>query len=101
MLFALYPSVHAQQPAKVPRIGYLQGGSNATSTHRVEAFRQGLRDLGYVEGKNIAIEWRSTDGNPHRTAALAAELVQSKVDIIVTAGSSATRYAKAATVTTP
>src|SRR5215472_265872 len=101
MLFALCSSAEAQQPTKIPRIGYLAVVPLATMLARVEAFRQGLRDLGYVEGKNIAIEWRSTDGNPDRTAALAAELVQLKVDIIVTAGSSATRHAKAATVTTP
>ena len=101
MLFALCASAEAQQPKNIPRIGFLAVVPLATMSARVEAFRQGLRDLGYVEGKNIAIEWRSADGNPDRTATLAAELVQSKVDIIVTAGSSATRHAKAATVTTP
>ena len=65
---------------------------------RIEAFRQGLRELGYVEGKNIVIEWRSAEGKPDRLPALAAELVRLKVDVIVTAGPAATRAAKEATV---
>ena len=68
---------------------------------RIEAFRQGLRELGYVEGKNIVIEWRSAEGKLDRLPALAAELVRLKVDIIVTAGATATRAAKEATVTIP
>jgi len=105
MLFALYPSVHAQQPAKVPRIGYLQGGSIATSTHRIEAFRQGLRDLGYIEGKNIAIEWRTQEGTYQhirdRLPALAAELVRLQVSVIVATGSGDVRAAREATATIP
>jgi len=62
-VFALFSPAQAQQPGKVPRIGYLHPGSSATfSVARLDAFRQGLRDLGYFEGKNIAIEYRSTDG---------------------------------------
>jgi len=70
-------------------------------TDRIDAFRQGLRELGYVEGKNIVIEWRSPEGNPDRMPTLAAELVQLKVDVIVTAGGAATRPAKEATSTIP
>jgi putative tryptophan/tyrosine transport system substrate-binding protein len=100
MLFALSVNVDAQQPTKIPRIGYL--GSSATANPaRREAFLQGLRELGYVEGKNIVIEWRYAEGKPDRERALAAELVRLKLDVIVTGGSTATRPAKAATVTIP
>ena len=68
---------------------------------RIEAFRQGLRELGYVEGKNIVIEWRFAEGKLDRLPALAAELVRLKVDVIVTGGSTATRAAKEATITIP
>src|SRR5207244_2091724 len=91
----------AQQPAKITRIGYLYAVSLAVNAAPVEAFRQGLRKLGYVEGKNIFIEWRSADGKLDRLPALAAELVHLKVDIIVTGGRSATRAAKDATSTIP
>ena len=101
MLFALCFSAEAQQPAKIPRIGYLSSSSASTSPDRREAFRQGLRELGYVEGKNIVIEWRYADGKFDRLPALAAELVRLKVDIIVTAGPQATRPAKEATSTIP
>ena len=77
---------HAQQPRKIPRIGYLTGVSPSTNSARHEAFRQGLRELGYVEGKNIVIEWRYAEGKLDRLPALAAELVRLKVDIIVTGG---------------
>ena len=63
----------AQQPAKVPRIGYLAGGSLSSISNRTEAFRQGLRELGYVDGKNIVIEWRSAEGKLDRLPALAAD----------------------------
>jgi len=91
----------AQQPKKVPRIGFLTTVSPSTISDRVEAFRQGLRELGYVEGKNIVIEWRYAEGKIDRLPALAAELVRLKVDVIVTAGSPVTRSAKEATVTIP
>src|SRR5215469_5611883 len=94
-------SVEAQQPKKVPRIGWLTGGSFSATADRVEAFRQGLRELGYVEGKNIVIEWRGADGNRDRQRVLASELVRLKVDVIVTAGAGGTRAAKEATPTIP
>src|SRR5438445_7942551 len=101
MLFAFCVSAQAQQPKKVPLIGSLSGSSPSTSPARHEAFRQGLRDLGYVEGKNIVIERRWADGKFDRLPALVAELVRLKVDIIVTAGPQATRPAKQATSTIP
>jgi putative tryptophan/tyrosine transport system substrate-binding protein len=101
LLFALGMSAQAQQPAKLPRIGYLSGSSPATDATRIEAFRQGLRELGYVEGKNIVIEWRYAEGKLDRLAALATELVNLKVDIIVTGGSGSTRPANEATSTIP
>jgi putative tryptophan/tyrosine transport system substrate-binding protein len=89
----------AQQPTKVPRIGILSGG--LLIVPRREAFRQGIRDLGYVEGKNIVIEWRSAEGKLDHLPALAAELVRLKVDVIVTTTPIATRAAKETTVTIP
>jgi putative ABC transport system substrate-binding protein len=91
----------AQQSAKVPRIGFLVAGSASSVSARVAAFRQGLRELGYIEGKNIVIEWRFAEGKSERVSALAAELVRLKVDVIVSAGPAATRPAKEATVTIP
>jgi len=93
--------VEAQQPTKVPRIGFLAAISPAVLSARTEAFRQGLRELGYVEGKSFVIEWRYAEGKPDRLPALAAELVRFKVDVIVTGGPAATRPAKEATVTIP
>ena len=93
--------VEAQQPTKIPLIGFLSGSFPSTSPARREAFRQGLRELGYVEGKNIVIEQRYADGKFDRLPALAAELVRLKVDIIVTAGPQSTRPAKQATSTIP
>src|SRR5438445_562694 len=90
----------AQQPKKVPRIGYL-GGSAASNSTRIDAFRQGLRELGYVEGNNIVIETRFAEGKQDRKRAFAAELVRLKVDVIVTVGSNATRAAKEVTATIP
>ena len=101
MLLALCVSAEAQQPMKVPRIGYLSGSFVSTSPDRREAFRQGLRELGYVEGKNIVVEYRYADGKFDKLPGLAAELVRLKVDIIVTAGPQATRPAKQATSTIP
>jgi putative ABC transport system substrate-binding protein len=96
------PSVsEAQQPGKVPRIGYLTGSSLSVITDRTEAFRHGLRELGYLDGKNIVIEWKSAEGKVDRLPALAAELVRLKVDIIVTTGAAPTRAAKEATKTIP
>lgn len=101
VLLALCVSAAAQQPAKVPRIGYLTGARLTAIANRTEAFRQGLRDLGYVEGKNIVIEWRAGEGNFDRLPALATELVRLKVDVIVTGGEAATRPAKEATTSFP
>ena len=101
MLFTLCSSVDAQQPKKVPRIGILHGASASSVAARTEAFRQGLRELGYVEGKNIVIEWRYAEGKADRLPGLAAELVGLKVDIIVTTGPIVTRAAKEATSTIP
>jgi putative ABC transport system substrate-binding protein len=91
----------AQQPTKIPRIGFLLATSPAANAARIEGFRQGLRELGYLEGKNIIIEWRYAEEKPDRLLALAAELVRLKVDIIVTGGASSTRAAKKATTTIP
>jgi putative tryptophan/tyrosine transport system substrate-binding protein len=91
----------AQQPKKTPRIGYLTAASSSTISSRIAAFRRGLRELGYVEGKDIVIEWRYAEGKLDSLPALAAELVRFKVDVIVTGGPAATRPAKEATVTIP
>ena len=101
VLFALCFSAEAQQPKKVPRIGYLSAASHSAIAARVEAFRQGLRELGYVEGKNIFIEWRFAQGKSDRLPSLAAELVRLKVDVIVAEAPTSTRSAKQATVTIP
>jgi len=91
----------AQPLTKHSRIGFLNVGTPATSPARQEVFRQGLRDLDYVEGKNIVIEWRYAEGKPDRLPAIAADLVRLKVDVIVTGGGISTRSAKDATVTIP
>jgi len=91
----------AQQAKKVSRIGYLIPNSPSTNPARTEAFRQGLRELGYVEGRNIVIEYRYAEGKLDRLPALAAELVRLRVDVIVTAGPLPTRAAKEATTTIP
>jgi len=101
LLLALGLSAQAQQPTKVHRIGWLTDGFLSSSPDRQQAFRQGLSELGYVEGKNILIEWRGADNIPERGSALAEELVRLKVDVIVTAGAGGTRRAKAATSTIP
>jgi len=91
----------AQQPKKIPRIGYLTAVSLSANAARIEALRQGLRELGYVEGKNIIIEWRGADEKPDRLPALAAELVRLKVEVIVSGGPTVTRPVKEATTTIP
>src|SRR6266542_3278316 len=100
-LLAVAVITEAQQPKKVARIGFLAAVSHSANSARFEAFRQGLRELGYVEDKNIVIEWRYAEGKLDRLPALAAELVRLKVDVIVSGGSTATRPAKEATNTTP
>jgi putative tryptophan/tyrosine transport system substrate-binding protein len=101
LLFALCFPVAAQQPIKVPRIGWLTVSSLSAVPARIEAFRQGLREIGYVEGKSIVIEWRGGDGKPDHMPAIAAEIVRLKVDVIVTGGPGATRPAKEATSIIP
>jgi ABC-type uncharacterized transport system substrate-binding protein len=104
LLFLLLTSFNfaeAQQPTKIPRIGFLITSSPSTIAPRIDAFRQGLRELGYVEGKNIVIERRHADGKSDRLPALAVELVNLKVDVIVTSGPTATRPAKEATSSIP
>jgi putative ABC transport system substrate-binding protein len=91
----------AQQPGKIPRIGFLATVSPSTISDRVEAFRQGLRELGYVEGKNIVTEWRYAEGKADQLPGLAAELVRLKVDLIVSVAPLPTRSAKEATSTIP
>src|SRR6266508_536196 len=102
VLFALCFPAQAQQPKKVPRIGYLSGtGDSNTPGPNVEALRQGLEDLGYIEGKNILVEYRYIEGKPDRYPGLVAELVQLKVDVLVLTSLSAIRAAKQATKTIP
>jgi putative ABC transport system substrate-binding protein len=101
MLLGLCGSAEAQQPTKIPRIGFLAATSPSAISTRIEAFRQGLGELGYVEGKNIVIEYRYAEGNLDRLPALAAELVRLNVDVIVTGGAANTRAAKEATKIIP
>ena len=101
MLFAPCVPASAQQPKKIPRIGLLYSVSVSSGAPRIEAFRQGLRELGYVEGKTFLIEDRYADSNEDRVPTLAAELVRLKVDVIVTSNSGPTQAAKAATATIP
>jgi len=101
LILATIHLAEAQQPPKVSRIGYLGLSFPSANAARIEALQQGLRDLGYIEGKNIVFEWRWAEGKADRIPDLAAELVKLKVDIIVTGGSTATRTAKKATVTIP
>jgi len=86
VLLTTVPLADAQQPKKIPRIGYLSGTDPATDSIRSEPFRAALRDLGYIEGQNISIEYRYAEGEVDRAPALAAELVRLKVDIIVVQG---------------
>ncbi|HEX9145151.1 MAG TPA: ABC transporter substrate-binding protein, partial [Candidatus Binatia bacterium] len=82
-LASVHPAEAQQAQTKIRHIGFLSGASLVSTQARVEAFRQGLRALGYVEGKNIVVEWRFAQGNFNRLPSLAADLVQSKVDAIV------------------
>jgi putative ABC transport system substrate-binding protein len=92
----------AQQPKKIPRIGYVSGSGDANNPGPyVEAFRQGLRDLGYIEGKNILVEYRYAEGKLDPIPSIVAELVQLKVDVVVAAALPAIRAAKQATKTIP
>ena len=100
-LLAAPLAAQAQQPGKVYRIGMLERTSPATNAANFEAFRRGLRELGYVEGKNLVIEYRSADGRDERFAGLATELVRLNVDLILTRGTPAALAAKNATGTIP
>ena len=101
MLFAPCAVVHAQQPKKIPRIGYLTASSYATALSNTQAFSDGLRQMGYIEGKNIIVEWRFAEAQDQRLAKLAAELVALNVDVIVTASTPAIRVVQKATHTIP
>ncbi len=102
MLFALCVSAEAQQPAKVARIGFLDGSTASGIAVLSEAFRQELSKLGWIEGKNIAIEYRFAEGKgAERLAELAADLVRLNVDLIVTTGDPPALAAKKATTTIP
>jgi putative tryptophan/tyrosine transport system substrate-binding protein len=101
VLLALCVPASAQQLKQIPRIAYLAAGTTSSQADQLEEFRQGLRELRYIEGKNIIIEPRYAEGKLDRLPALAAELVGLKVDVIVTAGPTATRPAKEATATIP
>jgi ABC-type uncharacterized transport system substrate-binding protein len=102
MLYAPCFSASAQQPAKIPRIGYVELGGNPNNPGpRVEAFRQGLRGLGYIEGKNILTEYRFLEGKRDRIPSIVAELVQLKVDVIVVDAPPVIRALKQATKTIP
>jgi putative ABC transport system substrate-binding protein len=102
MCFAPCYSASAQQPAKIPRIGFLTNSSSKTVDNpRHDAFRQGLRELGYVEGKNIVIEWRFAAGQQERQRAMASELARLKVDAIVAVGTGDIRAAREASTTIP
>ena len=99
---ALVPlAADAQQPGKVYRIGYLSGNPQANTQEAIEAFIDAMRDFGFVEGRNLAIERRYADGNYDRLQRLVEELIQYKVDVILTYGTPATLAAKNATKTIP
>jgi ABC-type uncharacterized transport system substrate-binding protein len=101
LLLALCFPAQAEQVQKVPRIGFLSSTSASTGAHNFEAFREGLRELGYVDGKNISIEYRWAEGKLERLPELAAGLVSFKVDLIVVASSQAAMAVKQATTTIP
>jgi putative tryptophan/tyrosine transport system substrate-binding protein len=101
MLLALCVSAQAQQSKKVPRIGYLDPASPEASLRQIEALRKGLAELGYVEAKNIVIEYRYGDGKRDRLSAAASELVRRQVDVIVTGSTPGVEAAKNATNTIP
>jgi putative tryptophan/tyrosine transport system substrate-binding protein len=101
LLFTFCSPVQGQQKTQTPRVGVLLALPHSAIADRIEAFRQGLREIGYTEGKTIAIEYRYADGKFDRLADLAADLARLKVDLIVTGGPTATRPAKAATTEIP
>ncbi len=101
MMLAVAVLAEAQQPTKVPRIGFLASGTAAAPPASLEAFKQGLRDLGYIEGKSIAIEYRWAEHKPERLPELAAELVGLKVDVIVTSQTPSVQAIKKVSSTIP
>jgi putative ABC transport system substrate-binding protein len=101
LLLALSSPVQAQQAGKVPRIGVLSAGTPSSNVTRVEALRLGLREAGYIEGKNITIEYRYAEETLDRLPTLASELVRLQVDVIVAAGNQAITAAKQSTTTIP
>ena len=101
ILFAVCQSAEAQQPKKVYRIGYLSPVDAASESTRFEGIRLALRERGYIEGQNIATEYRYAEGKRNRYSELAAELVRLKVDLIVAVGGPSVLAAKAATTTIP
>jgi len=101
ILLVSFHQAEAQQPKKVPRIGFLGLPSASSFGKQMEALRAGLRDLGYLEGKNILIDYRWAEGNYDRLSDLAGELVRLRVDILVTHGTPGTIAAKRATTTIP
>jgi putative ABC transport system substrate-binding protein len=101
VLLTTAPSAEAQQPKKVPRLGYLSPSDPASESARAEAIRLALRERGHIEGQNIATEYRYAEGKRDRLPELAAELVRLKVDIILVGGDIPIRAAKNATKTIP
>ena len=100
-LFSLFGSALAQEAKKGPRVGFLGSGSASSMTSRTQSFQQGLRDLGYVEGRNIIIDYRFAEGKTEQFAALANELIGLKPDVLVTSGSPGIRALMNATSTVP
>jgi putative ABC transport system substrate-binding protein len=101
LLFTPYFTAEAQQAAKVPRIGYVSVRGASSQAPVLEGFRQGLRELGYIEGKNIIVEYRFAEGKRDLVTSMVSELVHLKVDLIVSGGAGPTRAAKQATTTIP
>jgi putative ABC transport system substrate-binding protein len=101
ILFALSMPVEAQEAKKVPRIGFLGSGSVSSMASRTQSFQQGLRDLGYVEGQNIIIDYRFAEGSDHRFPALTVELLRFNPDVLITSGSPGTRALMKATRSIP
>ena len=102
LLLSCVHLAEAQQPKKIPRIGYLSGaGDPSNPGPNVEAFRRGLQELGYIEGKNILVEYRYIEGKRDRVPSLVAELVQLKVDVLVSPNLPSIRAVKQATKTIP
>jgi ABC-type uncharacterized transport system substrate-binding protein len=101
VLLTLGASAEAQQTKKGARVGFLTAGSASTIGMRIEAFRQGLRELGYDEGRNVVVDWRFAEGKLDRLPALVAELIRLKVDVILSAGAAVTRPIRDATRTIP